>query len=102
MRGRDGAERYPQATDVPLEEAVLRQLRRLDRSLTLPWVQDAIALYDEPEVLRALHQTLLKRPNDVKAFFRAQFRPIVPSQPTPVAPPAVSIRSLPDDDPYAI
>jgi hypothetical protein len=102
MRGRDGAERYPQAGDVPLEEAVLRQLRRLDRSLTLPWVQDAIALHDEAEVLRALHATLLKRPNDVKAFFRAQFRSIIPSQPTPTAPHAVPIRSLPGDDPYAI
>jgi DNA helicase HerA-like ATPase len=102
MRGRDGAERYPQAADLPLEEAVLRQLRRLDPSLTLPWVQDTVALYDEHEVLRALHATLLTRPNDVKSFFRAQFRSIVPSQPVTPQRPAVSIRSLPDDDPYGV
>lgn len=102
MRGRDGAERFPQAAEVPLEEAVLRQLRRFDPSLTLAWVQDAIALHDERDVLRALHATLLARPQDVKTFFKAQFRRIIPASPpasTP-APPALSIRPLPDDDPY--
>jgi hypothetical protein len=100
MRGRDGAERFPQAGDVPLEEAVLRHLRQFDPSLTLAWVQDAIALYEPSEVLRALHATVLKRPGDVRSAFRAQFRSIVPAQPVAPADPPPSIRALPDDDPY--
>src|SRR5204862_3814947 len=39
MRGRDGAERFPQAVDVDLEAAVLRSLRSLDTAITLVWVQ---------------------------------------------------------------
>ncbi|HEX6537328.1 MAG TPA: hypothetical protein VF041_22290 [Gemmatimonadaceae bacterium] len=100
MRGRDGAERYPQAADVPLEEAVLRQLRQLDRSITLAWVQDAIALYDEREVLRAMHATVAARPGKVREYFSAQFRTIVPAQTAAPAAPAAPIRALPDDDPY--
>jgi DNA helicase HerA-like ATPase len=100
MRGRDGAERFPQAADLPLEEAVLRQLRQFDRSLTLAWVQDAIALYDEREVLKALHATMIRRPADVRSTFKAQFRPIVPAQPIAPKPAAAPLRSLPDDDPY--
>src|SRR6476659_6410267 len=44
MRGRDGVERFPQATDLELDAAVLRSLRTLDPSLTLSWVQDAIGI----------------------------------------------------------
>src|SRR5436190_2444219 len=35
MRGRDGAERFPPATDVSLEIAVMRALRTLDTSVSL-------------------------------------------------------------------
>src|SRR5258708_24649213 len=31
LRGRDGVERFPPAADVPFEDAVVRQLVRLDR-----------------------------------------------------------------------
>src|SRR5919199_84677 len=101
MRGRDGAERYPQQQDVTREAAVLRDLRRLDPSITLQWVQDQLALHDEAEVLRARNATLRARPANVRAFFAAQLRTRVPAQ--PVAPPAhaVPLRPLPDDDPYA-
>ena len=99
LRGRDGAERFPQAQDVSLEAAVLRSLRSLDPSLTLGWVQEVIGFHEEDVVLRARNATLLARPSDVRKFFKAQFAPIVPSQPvtrTPVTP----IRSAPGDDPY--
>jgi hypothetical protein len=99
MRGRDGAERYPQAEDLPLEGAVLRALRVLDPSITLAWVQDQIALRDEREILRAVHAVRQTRPSDVKGYFVAQFRTLVPSQPAAAAPPT-PIRSLPSDDPY--
>ena len=99
MQGREGSERYPQNSEVSIESAVLRSLRPLDPSITLPWVQDITALYTEQEVIRARNATLLARPDDVKAYFIAQFRKIVPAQPAP-RPMAASIRSAPENDPY--
>ena len=101
MRGRDGVERYPQAADVPLDVGVLRQLRKLDPSLTLAWVQDVIGLYEDEDVLRALHATLAHAPDNAGAYFKAQFRKIVGATPAP-APARTPLRALPDDDPYAI
>jgi DNA helicase HerA-like ATPase len=99
MRGRDGVERFPQAQDVSLEGAVLRSLRTLDPSLTLSWVQDAIGIYSEDEVIRARNATLRERPSDVRRFFKAQFAAIVPAQPV-VRTPARAIKAAPADDPY--
>ncbi|HEU4997240.1 MAG TPA: hypothetical protein VFT29_20625 [Gemmatimonadaceae bacterium] len=99
LRGRDGAERFPQAAEVTLEAAVLRSLRRLDPSLSLDWVKRTIAGHDETHVIRARNATIQARPERVQAFFEAQFRRIVPTESTP-RPVAVPIRALPDDDPY--
>jgi len=99
MRGRDGAEQYPQAVDVELDAAVLRSLRTLDPSLTLGWVRDAIGIRDDEEVIRARNATLRERPTDVKKFFQSQLRPVA-VQHTPVRPMAPAIRSAPTDDPY--
>jgi hypothetical protein len=99
MRGRDGVEQFPQAAGVGLEEAVLRSLRSLDPSLTLQWVQDAIGLHDDADVIRARNATLRERPADVRAFFKGQFRGIIPPQPV-VRRAATPIRSAPADDPY--
>ncbi len=100
MRGRDGAERYPPAIDVPFDQAVLRNLRTLDRSLTLAAVQEYVAMYPEEQVMRAMHATLRARPEKVEAYFRSQFRALIPSQ-RPAPPPATPIVTLPKDDPYA-
>ena len=100
MRGRDGVEQFPQAPGVGLEEAVLRSLRTLDPSLTLQWVQDAVGLHEDFEVIRARNATLRERPADVRAFFKGQFRGIVTSQPV-ARRAATPIRSAPADDPYA-
>jgi hypothetical protein len=99
MRGRDGVERFPQAAGVGLEEAVLRSLRSLDPSLTLQWVQDAIGIHEDADVIRARNATLRERPSDVRTFFKTQFRGIVPPQPV-VRRAAAPIRSAPADDPY--
>ena len=99
MQGREGAEKYPQASDVALDVAVLRALRPLDPSITLPWVQEITALYNDDEVIKARNATLLARPENVKAYFASQFRKIVSAQ-SPVRPMAASIKSAPDDDPY--
>ncbi|HKW11921.1 MAG TPA: hypothetical protein VJO33_16165 [Gemmatimonadaceae bacterium] len=99
MRGRDGAERYPQAQDITLATAVLRSLRPLDSTITLNWVQDVIEIHDDDAVIRARNATLLERPADVKRFFKSQLAPIVP--PKAVSRPmATPIRSAPGDDPY--
>ena len=99
MQGREGSERYPQASEISLEAAILRALRPLDPTITLPWVQEITALYTEQEVIRARNATLLARPNDVKAYFSSQFRKIIPAQPAQ-RPLAGSIRSVPENDPY--
>src|SRR5262249_50464864 len=99
MRGRDGAEQFPQAGDVDLDAAVLRSLRTLDPSITLNWVRDAISIRDDDEVIRARNATLRERPADVKKFFLAQLRPVVASASTVRTPPA-AVRSAPADDPY--
>src|SRR5918992_2887459 len=100
MRGRDGVERFPQAVGLKLEEAVLRSLRSLDPSVTLQWVQEAVGIHEEGEVIRARNATLRERPAEVKAFFRSQFRGILPPQPVVRRAPT-PIRSAPADDPYA-
>jgi len=99
MRGRDGAERYPQAADVDFDGAVLRSLRTLDPSITLAWVQDAIGLREEDEVIRARNAALRERPADVRKFFLAQLRPILSAQPVPRPAPA-AVRTAPANDPY--
>jgi hypothetical protein len=99
MQGREGSERYPQSSEISLEAAILRALRPLDPTITLPWVQEITALYTEQEVIRARNATLLARPNDVKAYFSSQFRKIIPAQPAQ-RPMAASIRNVPENDPY--
>lgn len=99
MRGRDGAERYPQAVDLDLDAAVLRSLRAIDPSITLAWVQDAVGIREEEEIIRARNATLRERPADVRKFFLAQLRPIVAAQ-QPVRVPSPAVRSAPADDPY--
>jgi hypothetical protein len=99
MQGREGAEKYPQAADVALDVAVLRSLRPLDPSITLPWVQEITALYTDDEVIKARNATLIARPVNVKSYFASQFKRIVSAQ-SPVRPMAASIKSAPDDDPY--
>lgn len=99
MRGRDGAEQYPQAVDIDLEAAVVRSLRTLDPSITLGWVQDAVGIRNDDEIIRARNATLRERPADVRRFFQSQLRPIV--APRAVArPQATPVRAAPADDPY--
>jgi uncharacterized protein len=100
MTGRDGAERYPQATEVTLEAAVYRSLRTLDPSLAYNAVIDAIGPHDEKDVLRARNLVLQERPADVLGAFRAKLRKVVPSA-APVRQPVATLRTTPDDDPYA-
>ena len=99
MQGREGSELYPQANDVSLDAAILRALRPLDPTVTLPWVQEITALFTEEEIIRARNATILARPDNVKAYFAAQFRKVIPAQAAP-RPLAGSIKSAPENDPY--
>ncbi|HET9002382.1 MAG TPA: hypothetical protein VFN39_00150 [Gemmatimonadaceae bacterium] len=100
MRGRDGVERFPQATAVGLDQAILRSLRALDGSVTLQWVQDAIGIHEEQAIVRARNATIRMRPNDVKSFFLAQLPPLIRSTPVKPKPAGIAIRGTPFDDPY--
>jgi len=99
MRGRDGAERYPQSVDIDLEAAVVRSLRTLDPSITLGWVQQAVGIREPDEIIRARNATVRERPTDVRKFFLSQLRPIVTAQ-TVTRPTTAAVRSAPADDPY--
>ncbi len=99
MRGRDGAERYPQSSDMTVEDALVRSLRPLDPSLSLTWAQDLAAIHDEHELLRVRNAALRERPSDVKRFFASQLRPVVATQ-TIGRSSATPIKSAPIDDPY--
>ncbi|MEJ7810046.1 MAG: hypothetical protein WKG32_06450 [Gemmatimonadaceae bacterium] len=101
MRGRDGAERYPQAGDVSFEGALLRTLRQLEPTLSVAWVQDLCALHDREDLLRARNATVQARPANVRTYFQSQLRARVSGTPVVPLPAGVPIRALPDDDPYA-
>jgi DNA helicase HerA-like ATPase len=70
LRGRDGVERFPPAAEVPFDEAVVRQLVRLDRRIRPNQVKDLIADREEDDVRRALAAARQKRPDDAFAYFR--------------------------------
>ncbi len=101
MLGRDGAERYPQATDVTLENAIYRSLRELDPEITMAWVQQLGALYDEDDLIRARNATLLAKPANVRAFFQSRLRTILPAEsPSQGRSNAPQLRPIPIGDPY--
>ncbi len=105
MLGRVGVEQFPQAVESGLDVALYRALRPLDHSVTLPWVQKLVALYDEAELLKARDATIRARPASVKAYFEAQFRKVIPTEPAVAAAAASreetrAVRTLPIDDPY--
>ena len=99
MRGRDGAEKFPQAVEVSFESAVLRTLRTLDPALTMNWLRDAIGIHDEEDIIRARNATMRERPADVRKYFQAQLRPIVAAAAGPRSS-GTPVRSGPADDPY--
>jgi DNA helicase HerA-like ATPase len=100
LRGRDGVERFPQAAGGTFETSLLRSLRQLDPSLALAWVQDQAALYEEADLIRVRNAALQARPKDVKAFFAARLRSIIPAQPASSPGAGSPLRILPADDPY--
>ncbi|HEY7681623.1 MAG TPA: hypothetical protein VH879_03175 [Gemmatimonadales bacterium] len=72
MQGRIGVERFPPAPDLPFIQAVARQLRALDRAVSVARVEAVVDGHREDDVRRALHLTRRMRPANVLAFFTAQ------------------------------
>ena len=72
LRGRDGVERFPPAADLPFEDAVVRQLAKLDRRVRGNLIKDLIADRPEEDVRRALAHTRQARPSDVFGHFKQQ------------------------------
>ena len=75
LRGPDGVKMFPPAEDLPLEEAVWRNLSRLDSGLSRNDVKDVIAAASDPEeIVRAMNMTIQRVPDDAMAFFRNAIR----------------------------
>jgi hypothetical protein len=100
LRGRDGVERYPPALDLPFEEAVARQLRRLDARVRPNAVQDLIADREPDDVRRALAAVRRTRPTDVLAYFRKALGTRVPLGVVPREPAVVPPLDAITEDPY--
>ena len=100
LSGREGVEKFPAEPEPSLEVAVTRALRKLDPSVTLDWVKQAIVAAPEDDVLRARNRTLQAKPEDVKAYFKAQFRGRVRSEPVAERPASLPLAGSSGDDPY--
>ena len=74
LAGRDGVRKFEPETDLPFEDAIARQLRQLDKALSLNAVKDLIDGRERDEVLYALHRTQQTRPDAVLQFFRAHLK----------------------------
>ncbi len=71
LNGREGIERFPPAVELPFEEAVVKQLRQLDRRVSAGTVLELIEGRRSEDVRRALAATRRERPQEVTAFFAA-------------------------------
>ena len=99
LSGREGVEKFPPAAELPFADAVARQLRQMDRSLSNDECRDLVAGRSERDVRRALAATRRERPAEVKAYFKAVLGRRVDGE---VARPRVTIPPIVSSaDPYA-
>jgi DNA helicase HerA-like ATPase len=71
LNSREGIERFPPAAELPFADAVVRQLRQLDRRLSSEAVRELIDGRREEDVRRALAATRRERPVDPYSYFSA-------------------------------
>jgi hypothetical protein len=71
LNSREGVERFPPAAELPFPDAVVRQMRQLDRRVAPEAVRALIEGRREEDVRRALAATRRERPADPGAFFSA-------------------------------
>ncbi len=75
LRGPDGIKMFPPAEDLPLDEAVWRNLSRLDSGTSRADVKDVVAGAPDPEeIVRAMNLTIQRLPEDPMSFFRNAIR----------------------------
>ena len=92
LSGREGIERFPPAPELPFTDAVVRQLRRLDRRLSAEAVREQIEGRGEEDVRRALAATRRERPADAAAFFAACLGRRVAAEPVAVRRPVPAVK----------
>jgi hypothetical protein len=71
LTSREAIERFPPAAELPFADAVVRQLRGLDRRISAAGVHALIEGRREDDVRRALAATRRERPVEPLAFFGA-------------------------------
>jgi uncharacterized protein len=71
LASREGIERFPPAPELAFADAVARQLRVLDRKISLDVVRALVDGRREDDVRRALSATRRERAADALAFFKA-------------------------------
>jgi len=103
LRGPDGIKMFPYQPDVPLDEAIYRNLARIDSRISRTVVRDIVAdTGDSEEVVRAMNLTLQKRPDDAISYFRNMIRKKAGVLEVPQDSPTKVILADPDpDDPFA-
>jgi hypothetical protein len=75
LRGPDGTRMFPPGEDLPLDEAVWRNLSRLKPDLARAEIKDIVAAASDPdEIVRAMNITLQAAPDDPAALFRSSIR----------------------------
>jgi hypothetical protein len=70
LTGREGVMRFPPSPDLPFADAVVRQLRSLDRNISGDAVRELVHGRREDDVRRALGATRRARPDDPLSYFR--------------------------------
>ena len=69
LTGREGVERFPPAAELPFADAVARQLRQLDRRISVDDVRARVEGRRDDDVRRALAATRRARPEEPMAYF---------------------------------
>jgi hypothetical protein len=99
LRGRDGVERFPPAADLPFEDAVVRQLVKLDVRVRPNQVKDLIADRPADDVRRAIARTRQARPAEPLAYFRKLLGSRVAPAEAPVREPVPPLNPI-SEEPY--
>lgn len=100
LRGRDGVERFPPVPDLAFDDAVVRQLTRLDRRIRPNQVKDLIAERSADDVRRALGAARRAGSGDPLGVFRRALGQSVIADMGPERPETVAPLNPISDDPY--
>ena len=101
LRGPDGVRMFPPGDDLPLDEAVWRNLNRLNGGVSRNDVKDIVAAASDPEeVVRAMYLTLQKVPDDPSTYFRNSIRRRAGIQQLPAEKPTLLVRDPDPNDPF--